>query len=137
MGNLLALVAWFCSQLTRDELLEALTILLEVSGGTREDIRLRSTFRQDHPNYRQYGVDTQPPLTEPAPPPAQPERTADWRELLARHRQNTGMELQPVIRRPGSRRPPADTCCEHCGAPVHWYAQTCNGCGKTLKSRFA
>jgi hypothetical protein len=26
--------------------------------------------------------------------------------------------------------------CEHCGEPVHWYAQTCKFCGKTLSSRF-
>lgn len=120
MSNIPALVAWFCSQLTPDELLEALTILLEVFGGTRDDIRLRSTFRQDHPNYRQYRVDTQAPLTERAPPPVRHERSSDWRELLARHRQDTGRELQPVTRHPGSRRPPADTCCEHCGAPAAW-----------------
>ena len=119
MSNLHPLIAWFCSQLTREELVEAIAILLEVFGGSRDDIRLRSTFREDHPNYRKYEVDTVPPLTQP-PEPERPQPTADWRELLAKHEQDTGTALQPVARRAGSRRPPADACCEHCGAPAAW-----------------
>jgi len=119
MNNLHSLISWFCSQLTRDELLEVLTVLLEVFGGSRDDIRLKSTFRRDHPNYRQYRVDTTPPLTQ-APEPERPRPTADWRELLARHERHTATALQPIARRAGSRRPPAEARCEHCGAPAAW-----------------
>ena len=119
MNNLHSLVAWFCAQLTRNELLEVLTILLEVFGGSRDDIRLRSTFRQEHPNYRQYRVDTLPPLTQ-APEPQRPRPAADWRGLLAVHQRHSGRSLQPIVRHAGSRRPPADACCEHCGAPAAW-----------------
>ena len=118
MGTVLSLVHWFCSQLTRDELFEAIAILLEVVGGERDDIRLKSDFREQHPNYRQYDVDTTPPLTEP-PDAAPSTATLDWRELLSRHKAETGRPLQPVNRRNG-QTPPSGSRCERCGAPAEW-----------------
>ncbi len=119
MRTIQSLTTWFCSQLTRDELVEVLTILLEVFDGTRDDIRLRSLFREEHPNYRRFEVDTTPPLTD-APAPAEPVPTVDWRELRSEHRRRTGTELAPVKRRSGAHAPPAECACEHCGAPAPW-----------------
>jgi transposase-like protein len=117
MHNIHSLVTWFCAQLTSSELLDALTILLEVFDGSRDDIKLKSNFRKKHPNYRLFDVDTTPPSTE-APPPSKPGR--DWRELLSVHERQHGKELKPVKRRPGAWAPPANACCEHCGAPCEW-----------------
>lgn len=118
MRTVQSLVSWFCSQLTENELFEAVSILLDVVMGRREDIELRRRFREEHPNYRQYEVDTTPPLTEP-PEVVPAIAVQDWRELLSRHRAETGRELRPVARRGGFGPPPGSRC-EHCGAPEQW-----------------
>ncbi len=118
MNNVHRLARWFCSMLTRAELLDALAFLLEVYDGKREDVQLKTNFREQHPNYRQYDVDTTPPLTDP-PDATPPTATLDWRELLSRHRVETGRPLHPVSRRNG-QAPPAGSCCERCRAPTEW-----------------
>lgn len=118
MRNVESLVRWFCSQLTRNELLDAVALLLEILNRRREDILLRREFRERHPNYRQYDVNTTPPLTE-APNLQPPAATLDWRELLSQQRRAAGREPQPVRRR-GGYEPPAGSRCERCGAPREW-----------------
>jgi len=118
MRTIASFTRWFCSQFTRDELYEVAATILQVLDGSRDDIRLRSTFREEHPNYRQYDVDTTPPLTGP-PEVAPPTATLDWRELLSRQKAETGSALEPVDRRNG-QTPPAGSRCERCGAPAEW-----------------
>jgi len=118
MHNVLSLVRWFCSQLTRDELLKALALLLEVFDGDRDGIRLRSEFREQHPHHRQFSVDTALPLTQP--PASERPPSLDWRTLLAEYRLAHGHDPEPVRRKHGSLMPPADCHCEHCGAPAAW-----------------
>jgi|GEM_PF-527301 len=119
MQSIHSLVHWFCAQLTRAELLDALVILLEVFDGSRDDIKLRRRFRESHPNYRLFDVDTTPPLTEP-PSPVEPESTLDWRDLLTVYEQQHGKAMRPVKRQRGTQPPPASAGCEHCGAPAAW-----------------
>jgi transposase-like protein len=117
MRTVHSLVVWFCSQLTLPELGEAIATLLRVFDGRCQDIRLRSEFREEHPSYRRFDVDTTPPLTEPvelAPATA----TLDWREELSR-REAEGNPLEPVGRR-GGQTPPPGSRCERCGAPAQW-----------------
>ena len=102
--------------LTRRELAKAIEFLTEVYEGAHEDIKFKRRFREDHPNYRLFAVDTEPPLTQP---PADPASAKNWRELLVEHEHRRGKPLVPVKRR-GKYRPPAGTHCEHCGAPVKW-----------------
>lgn len=116
--SVLSFCQWFCGNLTRNELVEAVEIFLEVLEDKHENIKFKSTFREDHPNYRKYTVDGTPPLMEP-PESEPPGLEQDWLELLAKHRIETGKELPPVGRR-GKYRPPADCTCEHCGAPSEW-----------------
>ena len=129
MRTIHSLVTWFCAQLTRAELLEALAILLEVFDGRRDDIRLRSRFREDHPNYRLFDVDTTPPSTE-APPVPEPKPDRNWRDLLDEHERRRGKAMKPVSRRSGSRPPPAHACCERCGAPAEWLSVN-DGCKRS------
>ena len=110
MHTIHSLVNWFCSQLTKNELLSAISLLLDVYQGRRDDIKLKRQFREEHPNYRDYEVDTEPPLTEP--PEAQPRTaTLDWRELVSRHTVENGRVPAPVTRRNGYV-PPAGSRCE-------------------------
>ena len=113
------LVRWLCRKLTLDELLIAVTILLEVINDTREDIRPRKDFEVKHPHYRKFTVDPEPPLTA-APPIPEPALTLDWRQLLDDHRTKTGKDLAPVRRRKNAQRPPDGARCERCGATARF-----------------
>ncbi len=119
MRTIVCLVHWFCSQLTENELIEAISILLEVLCGRRSDIKLKEQFRQRHPNYRRYDVDTEPPRVEPPAVPA-PAASDEWLALLARRTAESGRAPRPVGRRAGSVAPPAGSRCGHCGAPAEW-----------------
>jgi len=115
----LSLARWFCSIVTKKELQEAVGIFLDVLDNKRDDIEFKREFRENHPNYRKFTVDNLPPLTgeselEPRPP------SKDWRILLDEHFLSTGRNLKPVGRKPESYLPPAECCCEHCGAPAEW-----------------
>lgn len=118
MQTIHSLVRWFCSQLTRDELLEAVALLLEVVGGRRDDIVLRTRFREEHPHYRRFQVDTTVPLT--VAPVSPPTPSLDWRTLLAEYRLAHGRDLAPVRRRPDAVVPPSGCRCERCGAHEEW-----------------
>jgi transposase-like protein len=111
-------VRWLCGKLTRDELTTAAGIIDAVLKDERDDIRPRNDFEEKHPNYRQFNVDPDPPLT--APPPIPEPETFDYRELIAEHQQKTGKTLKPVSRRAGSHRPPPGATCERCSAPAQF-----------------
>ena len=111
-----AFVRWLCRKLDREQLLVAVTLLLEVINDQREDIRPRDDFRNRHPQYRRFTVDREPPLLE-APPQPEPRPTLDWRELRRQYRIRTGRDLKPIVRRANSYLPPAGAHCERCSAP--------------------
>lgn len=110
------LVRWLCSKLCFNEILIAITILIEVINYERNDIRPRNDFKEKHPNYREFIVDPLPPLTDP-PPLAEASPKVDFKELLKEYRSRTGKELKPVKRRKNSQLPIQYMRCEHCGAP--------------------
>lgn len=116
MKRIVSLVAWFCRQLSLEELFTAAAIILEVLNDERSDIQCKDAFRQQHPNYRSYDVDPEPPLTE-SPSPRRRQPTADWKDLLHSHRLNTGKDLKPVRRRDPSTRVPNSIRCPSCNAP--------------------
>lgn len=118
MKTVHSLVYWFCAQLTKSELHEAISILLEVYDGRREDIRLRKEFCEQHPAYRDYEIDTVPPLTE-APDKKPPEATLDWKQLLSEKQAQARRKIKPVNRKNGYSPPPGSRC-EQCGAPAEW-----------------
>ncbi len=113
---IVAFVRWLCRKLDREQLLVAVTILLEVINDQREDIRPRDDFRDRHPQYRRFTVDREPPLLQ-APPQPEPTPTLDWRELRRQYRTRTGKDLKPIARRGNSYLPPAGARCERCSAP--------------------
>jgi transposase-like protein len=99
-----------------EELFTAAAIILEVLNGDRPNIKCKDSFRLEHPNYRKYDVDPEPPLTEcPAPKRRQP--TADWKILRELYRLNNGKDLQPVKRRDKSTCVLNSIRCPNCNAP--------------------
>ena len=114
--RIVSLVAWFCRQLSLEELFTAAAIILEVLNDERPDIQCKDSFRQQHPNYRKYDVDPETPLTE-CPPPKRRQPTADWKALLHAHRLSTGKELKPIRRRDPSACVSNSIRCPNCNAP--------------------
>ena len=110
-SNLMKLVRWVCLRLTFNELASVVVIFQELLSGARDDIDLKPDERPPH--YRQFKVDTIPPL--PAPAPAEP--TPSWKALREEYHQRTGKTIKPVKRRKNSRVPPKGCRCCHCQAP--------------------
>jgi transposase-like protein len=105
--NLFRLVKWFCRELTFDELASVVLILHEVLSGFRRDIELKPDPRPPH--FREFKVDTIPPLEFPSPV-----QRLDWRELQEQNPVST------VRRRKNSVLPPEWCTCEHCKAPARY-----------------
>ena len=116
VSSITRLVRWFCKQLNFDELLVAVTILLDIINGKRDDIEFRKNFREDHPNYRQFVVDPLAPFTTPQLKKVLPE--ADFKELIKEHNLLTGKDIKPVQRHKHSHLPPSYARCKHCNAPA-------------------
>ena len=114
--RIVSLVSWFCRQLSLEELLTATAIILEVLNGDRPDIKFKDAFKQQHPNYRKYDVDPEPPLTDcPAPKRRQP--SADWKSLRKLYILNNGKDLKPVRRRDSKTHVLNSIHCPSCNAP--------------------
>jgi transposase-like protein len=114
--RIISLVRWFCRQLSLEELFTAAAIILEVLNDDRPDIKCKDSFRLEHPNYRKYDVDPEPPLTEcPAPKRRKPD--ADWKTLREQYRLYNGKELTPVRRRDKSTCVLNSIRCPNCNAP--------------------
>jgi len=58
-------VIWICSKFTRVEIEQIAAGLLDVLQNRNPEVKPRDDFKEKHPNYRQFGVDPLPPLTEP------------------------------------------------------------------------
>ena len=112
------LVRWLCKKLNFDELLVAVNIMLQIINNERNDIKLRGSFQEHHPNYRKFTVDPLLPLTEP--PISETVPKADFKQLIKEYRHKTGKDLTPVKRHENSQLPPSYARCEHCNAPASY-----------------
>lgn len=142
MNRIVGLVGWFCRQLSLQELLTAATLILEVLEGKRLDIKCRDAFRQEHPHYRQYDVDPEPPLTA-CPAPKQRTPSGDYQQLLEQYRLTHGQKLKPVNRRDNSTQVPRSVRCPNCHAPGKYLYHNdgkqrsqlrCKVCGELFKA---
>lgn len=133
--NHIRLVKWFCRQLTFNVLASVVPVLLEILSGTRKDIPLKQEDDKP-PHYRDYRVDTDPPVTEA---PRQKEETQHWSKLLKKYECEHGKVLNPVNRR-GGKEPPVGCRCGSCDAPRKYLSLNngklasqvrCKVCGKT------
>jgi hypothetical protein len=135
-SKLLKLLKWFCSKLTYNDLASVVPVLLELLSGTRDDIPLKPEDKPPH--FRDFRVDTKPPLRESASP-KEPEESKSWKDLLRAYQHKHGKKLSP-IKRSGGRIPPAGCRCAHCDAPRRYLwlnngkqasQVKCKICGKT------
>ncbi|UCH95155.1 MAG: hypothetical protein JSV88_33600 [Candidatus Aminicenantes bacterium] len=64
MNKILRFVIWMCKKFNRTQLELIVTELLNVLYDPNSEIQPKDQFKEDHPNYRNYYVDSQAPLTE-------------------------------------------------------------------------
>lgn len=117
--HIVSLVSWFCRQLSLDELFIAAAIILDVLNDDRPDIKCKNAFRLEHPNYRKYDVDPEPPLTE-CPSPSRLRPSANYKQLLKAHQQEHGEPITPVRRRKNATAVPNSVRCVTCHAPAKY-----------------
>lgn len=114
MTKIARFVLWLCKNFTRQELEEIVAQLQQLLSERELPLHPRDEFRDKHPHYRDFSVDPQAPLTQPATV-VQP--TLDWKQLLRQHQQKHGKPLAPV-RPQGGRKVPQRCRCRHCRAPA-------------------
>lgn len=64
MHKIARFVVWICKKFNRTEIKHIIRGLLEVLYGHNSEIQPKDEFKENHPNYRNYYVDSQAPLTE-------------------------------------------------------------------------
>lgn len=80
MDRISRFVVWICSKFTRDQIERIIHDLSEILANRNPDVKPRDDFKEKHPNYRNFSVDPEPPLT--APPESIPPKL-NWRKLIA------------------------------------------------------
>ena len=110
-------VIWICSKFTRSEIELIIKGLSDVLSNRNPDVKPKDDFKEKHPNYRDFFVDPNPPLTEP-PKPTQPK--LNWKELLTNYHHKHGHPLQPVNPKNSHTLVPKDSICHTCSAPSQY-----------------
>jgi len=106
-------VIWICSKFTRDEIQQIIKGLSDVLANHNPNVKPKDNFKQKHPNYRNFFVDPNPPLTHV--PKHLPK--LDWKKLLKKYQQENCKSLEPVTFRKKQTSVPKDTVCNICSAP--------------------
>lgn len=59
------IIIWLCSKFTKAEIEQILVGLSDVLENRNPEVKPKDDFKEKHPNYRNFIVDPNPPLTEP------------------------------------------------------------------------
>ena len=61
-------VIWICSKFTRSEIELMIKGLSDVLANRNPNVKPKDDFKQKHPNYQNFFVDPNPPITKPTQP---------------------------------------------------------------------
>ena len=64
MFNLSRIVIWICKRFNREQINQIIGELSGILKDPNSEIQPKDTFKEDHPNYRNFEVDPNPPLKE-------------------------------------------------------------------------
>lgn len=65
MKRISRFVIWICSKFTREQIEFIIKELSTILKSPDPSVKPKDDFRDNHPNYRKFFVDSTPPLTEP------------------------------------------------------------------------
>ncbi len=58
-------VIWICSKFTRQQIELIVQELSDILKNRNPEVKPKDAFKEDHPNYRDFSVDPNPPLSAP------------------------------------------------------------------------
>jgi len=64
MFNLSRVVVWICKRFNREQINLIINELSKILKDPNSEIQPQDSFKEDHPNYRKFDVDPNPPLPE-------------------------------------------------------------------------
>ena len=62
-NKIVRFVVWFCSKFTIVEIEQIISELIKKLSNQNPEVKPKDNFQQEHPNYRKFNVDPNPPLT--------------------------------------------------------------------------
>jgi len=62
-NKILHFVVWICSKFTRIEIEQIISELLKILSNKNPIIKPKDNFKEEYPNYRNFYIDPNPPLT--------------------------------------------------------------------------
>lgn len=109
-------VIWICSKFTRSQIEIIIQDLQDILANRNPEVKPKDDFKEKHPNYRNFFVDPEPPLsTRPEPTPK-----LNFKELLADYKKLHGHPLKPVNPHKSQTIVPKDSICKSCNAPAKY-----------------
>lgn len=114
MNKIARFVIWICSKFTRNEIEQIILELQEILKNRNPEIKPKDEFKEQFPNYGNFSVDPNPPLTEN---PKQLSTTKNYKLLLDEYQTKHAKPLSPVSHKDESLNVPEKTICPHCNAP--------------------
>ena len=60
-NKIIRFVVWICSKFTKVEIEQIISELLKILSNQNPEIKPKDNFGQEHPNYRKFTVDPNPP----------------------------------------------------------------------------
>ena len=109
-------VIWICSKFTRSEIEQIIQGLSDILADRNPDVKPKDDFKEKHPNYRNFSVDPEPPLT--TNPKFIPK--LDWKKLLAIYQKENGCPLKPVNPKTPEAKVLNTSICKICSAPSNY-----------------
>ena len=62
-NKIVRFVVWICSKFTKVEIEQIISELIKILSNQNPEVKPKDNFQQEHPNYRKFTVDPNPPLT--------------------------------------------------------------------------
>jgi hypothetical protein len=62
-NKIIRFVIWICSKFSKLEIEQIVSELSKILSNQNPEIKPKDAFKQEHPNYRTFTVDSTPPLT--------------------------------------------------------------------------
>jgi len=116
MTKIARFIIWICSKFTKSEIEQIIKGLVDVLQDRNPEVKPKDDFKEKHPLYRDFFVDSKPPLTEPQVLKKTPE-PKNYKALLALYEADHGKPFAPIKRRGKSPVVPRQIVCPVCNAP--------------------
>jgi transposase-like protein len=113
MSQISKFIIWIFKRFTRDEILKIIDQLIDTLNSKDPDLQPRDKFKEQHPNYRDFYIDSLAPVTKVP----ESKNTFHYKDILRSYHTINGKTLKPVNLRKKSTAVADKVVCPHCQAP--------------------